>query len=673
METLAKLFTATPNTEEINLQHCQLHSLDPLLPLLKQFQELRHLNISQNGLSSLPLEMGQLTRLVALDISNNPFPSLQQVIPVLQTLPALKSLSVSFVLPTDQDYVLKALPKLRILNAAPLPFTRLSTPSRLPDMAKPIGSLLPAVRDHVQNVSSILSVLKSIGNPVEPHSEEDLRITRMFEHQVELAGMTLKQDGSVSPEQQTAALLQAKFKILTATTTLATQKAGECNPELGLAIQTLIYLHHELITSYHALTQSLLDQAPKDVEPAQLKQLLEVAEGLETDLQESTTALAIEKKKSASLQEENLRLRHQLGDNRPRSPMLYGTESKAARVHPPPPPPPVVAQKQQTKRPPQLPLVLVKKDKSIRDNNAPRVAPKQDNLSELKPVAMSSPVPNAVKNLTLKQLRDMIQAIYVSKRKADEMAIENRAAKETMEQHMYTYLNQRFGLHSLIVEYASAIMKGCTRFMKMDADVATFFHVIRNEVDEGFLRLKNKLEETVVALLRAFLRGLHPRKSEAAVNQMVNSKLSDQTYLTEEEWHSVVKYMYDTHDSHSIIRLVETHLSQDEPSNDANTLPFSSFRKILLSYQMHGRLRMLDDFCRYFEQVDTEKVGIITQQSLVDLMLRYTPYKTQDEMESIVQQADPLGNDAITFSEAVEVLFKDIRSHRVQQGVHGGP
>ncbi|EQC38763.1 hypothetical protein, variant [Saprolegnia diclina VS20] len=583
METLAKVFATTPGTEEITLQHARLYSLESLLPLLRQFKELRHLDVSQNNLSSLPPEMAQLSRLVALDISHNPFPSIQAVLPVLQQLPSLKSLSITLGSATDESLVMAALPKLRILNAAPLSFggpPKSYALQPVPSSSSTASnSALPM--DHVRNVASIVSVLKSIGDP---SPDEALRMSRMFDQQMELVAMSLKQELAAG-DHEAATLLHAKFKVLAACASLATQKAGECHPELGLAIQSLTFLHHELMTSYHALVLNLVETGRHEaaVAPGQLQQLLEVAEGLETDLQKSHAALAIEKQRVAQLQDENLRLRHQLGDNRPRSPSIHPHDvAPAATAKPPPPPPPQVRKA----TPPAVPVVLVKRDKPTRhENNNYTSRPRRPEVVEhskppMLPPAVS-PTPTTVKNLTLKQLRDMITAIYASKAKHDEMCAANFAPKETMEQHMYTYLNQRFGLQSLIVEYASAIMKGCTRYMKSDADVATFFHVVRNDMDEGFLRLKSKLEETVVALLRAFLRGLHPRKSEGALNQLIQAKLMDQTLLSEDEWHSVIKYMYDAHDCHAIVRLVESQVVQDD-NNVKRSLAFSTFRKVYI-------------------------------------------------------------------------------------------
>ena len=55
-----------------------------------------------------------------------------------------------------------------------------------------------------------------------------------------------------------------------------------------------------------------------------------------------------------------------------------------------------------------------------------------------------------------------------------------------MEQYMYTYLNQRYGLKSLIVEWASAIINGVKTFLREDHDVSLFGKILKNECDEEF-------------------------------------------------------------------------------------------------------------------------------------------------------------------------------------------
>ena len=60
------------------------------------------------------------------------------------------------------------------------------------------------------------------------------------------------------------------------------------------------------------------------------------------------------------------------------------------------------------------------------------------------------------KKLTREQLNEIIQNIYKSKITFDQNCIDLNKPLETMEQHMYQYLNNKYGLKNLTIEYASA-------------------------------------------------------------------------------------------------------------------------------------------------------------------------------------------------------------------------
>ena len=88
--------------------------------------------------------------------------------------------------------------------------------------------------------------------------------------------------------------------------------------------------------------------------------------------------------------------------------------------------------------------------------------------------------------LSLKQLKDTIEEIYASKTRFDQKCSDNKLPRETMEQHMYTFLNQKYGLKNLIIEWASAIINGIKKFSIEGNDVAVFGKQLRNEWDEEF-------------------------------------------------------------------------------------------------------------------------------------------------------------------------------------------
>ena len=91
------------------------------------------------------------------------------------------------------------------------------------------------------------------------------------------------------------------------------------------------------------------------------------------------------------------------------------------------------------------------------------------------------------KILPPKQLKDIIQDIYTQKLKFDQKARDLGQAIETMEQFMYTYLVQKYGLKSLIVEWATAIINSIKFYIQPqnenaaeDTTVSLFAKILKN-------------------------------------------------------------------------------------------------------------------------------------------------------------------------------------------------
>lgn len=106
-----------------------------------------------------------------------------------------------------------------------------------------------------------------------------------------------------------------------------------------------------------------------------------------------------------------------------------------------------------------------------------------------------------VKILTRKMLIDIIEEIYNSKTLYDKKCTDNRMPKETMEQHMYTYLNYKYGLKNLIIEWAVSIINAIKTFSLEDSEIFLFGKILKNEIEEEFRFTFEKLRNTVYELL----------------------------------------------------------------------------------------------------------------------------------------------------------------------------
>ena len=136
--------------------------------------------------------------------------------------------------------------------------------------------------------------------------------------------------------------------------------------------------------------------------------------------------------------------------------------------------------------------------------------------------------------------------MYGQKMKFDVKCEEGRQAKETMEQYMYTYLNQRYGLKNLIIEWAAAIIAGIKRYSKDDHEVALFGKILRNECDEEFRFIQQTVKETVFALLKAVIRERYPYKPEDVIQRVHEQTVHDQ--IDKWQWLKIIEKMYDLQD-----------------------------------------------------------------------------------------------------------------------------
>lgn len=56
-----------------------------------------------------------------------------------------------------------------------------------------------------------------------------------------------------------------------------------------------------------------------------------------------------------------------------------------------------------------------------------------------------------------------------------------------METHMYTYLNLKYGLKSMAIEWAMSVVNGIRKYGLDDPEIGMFGKILRNEIEEKFV------------------------------------------------------------------------------------------------------------------------------------------------------------------------------------------
>jgi len=73
---------------------------------------------------------------------------------------------------------------------------------------------------------------------------------------------------------------------------------------------------------------------------------------------------------------------------------------------------------------------------------------------------------NQAKLMPLKNLKKLIMQISESKIKYNDFWVKTKLPIETMEQYLYTFLNQKYGLKPLVIDWVSAIVNSIQAYSK---------------------------------------------------------------------------------------------------------------------------------------------------------------------------------------------------------------
>jgi len=161
--------------------------------------------------------------------------------------------------------------------------------------------------------------------------------------------------------------------------------------------------------------------------------------------------------------------------------------------------------------------------------------------------------------LPLKVLLTEAEAIYASKSKSDAA---NPLLRETLEQHMYSFLKARHGAFaSMIAANAATLIRSCNVYAPLDNDAAVFSKILRSEIDEDFRLVQKQVKETATELLRLQLKATFPLKLEPAINDLFKERTNASSGVVDEDsWKAIVRYMYEAKDAIVLEKRVVEHL-----------------------------------------------------------------------------------------------------------------
>lgn len=226
-----------------------------------------------------------------------------------------------------------------------------------------------------------------------------------------------------------------------------------------------------------------------------------------------------------------------------------------------------------------------------------------------------------------------------------------------------------------MMEWATGIVTAVQRYTSEDNDVTVFGKILKNECDEEFRFVQQQVKETVSELLKMFLRGKFPLKTNSDIETMLSEKCAG--YVSEEEWMDIVKYMYNPTDAELLVtllrelqqkravallpakkKLTRNELTQirEKQSAQRNRISYRDFLKVLLDFQLHGHEKFLQTFIDHFQAADQDQNGVINEEEFRSLLENLGVDLDEMEISRLLGLVDPFNNQQITFSECVTLL-----------------
>ncbi|KAG5502970.1 hypothetical protein JKF63_04743 [Porcisia hertigi] len=589
------------------------------------------------------MDLSALSKLETLDLSFNPFGGLDHILDGLQSLPLLVSLSVSLPAPAE-DHLISQLPTLTCLNGI---------------------AIVDPTRADVSGAYWRLAYSEDINKLFNDVSRQDASTTHEFHDYMNrvvqhVTRLTASEDDAFAQEGEVLKARRLLYESCFGDVIRSTFKDG--HGVLGRRLQALLRYESAMMDQYDMHWRRMLQD--RDDRVSHIRQ--DVHDAME-DIRSIIEHLPPIEAQRPSIAEENW----QRGGEEapcgagPGASASFGSTPLAGAGHST-----------------HMDVSRLGASASV----SPKPMPPAGFMLRSQRPSSERRTPRSMftKTLALKQLKDIMRGIYTSKVKYDDKCKQNHLPRETMEQHMYTYLNQKYGLREIILKWATAIVDAVRRYAPEDNDVAVFGKILRNEVEEGFRFVQEHLRETVRELLRSHIKAKQPLGRMVELNNTLQQTMSGT--VSEDVWKEVVKYMYNTTDAALVTSIIHQHLYrqacpklQPHRKGETKLLPtvvcppllYKNFVRLLLDFQLDRHERFLERFVKIFRRYDSDQNGIVNCFEFVSIVRELDSSKSEEEVESMVCQIDPHGNQLITFSDCISLLNDELLQLFHSQQVSG--
>ena len=289
------------------------------------------------------------------------------------------------------------------------------------------------------------------------------------------------------------------------------------------------------------------------------------------------------------------------------------------------------------------------------------------------------------KQMSLIQVKESIEEIYENKVIFDQKCKKNKACRESMEQYIYLFFKQRFGLNNIVIEWVFGLIEALKIYASSDSDVALFSLILRNEVDEEFAKIQGQIKGTIEEILINLLEANHPNKTKKVINHMVKEKKKGRvremlaleivnTMYTDEHPNKdeILVKLEDQVEEESKAIVLEAQKKKDkkrngkqkdkkkkkqEPKEKEKGILYTNLVKIILDMQLKTHYKFLKNLSWEFRKFDNQNYGFISKEQFRKLTNNFLQGSdVLVDLEEMISKRGSFDPSFLTFSDVVSMF-----------------
>lgn len=648
MKKVQDLLKLKPEAEKLNLSLMQIESINDLIFELFHFHNLKELDLSCNRIKSLPKDLSILKTIERLDVSNNLFLDIEQVLFSLASMPSLLELNITYDPNNLKHTIGYYLPKLEVINGE---VVKLGGEAKLEN---PIITVKNGKVDIDRSKSSRIALTHGF-----LFFDEELANIRNFQQNVNLLAQEIapniksQTQGVKDQTKQIEDLVRTSYEFNDNVVNKCMK--GDLSKNVETYQEKLQYLQ-ELIGSYNNFVR---DKYPRIA--AANDNVFNMLYVLLDNLKRQAPYLQHEAIKSGNQSVSNYRgdknqsVIEKVSDSilaKPTSSDNNNNEKTLLRLK----------IKELEKEVDELRKENEDIYKNVINDTKKEVLNFTKKVNSLK---QSTKIENvategdkkkqilSLKGYTKRQINDLILDIMTQKKVHDEKCIRTKQPITTIENFLFVYFSSKYGLKDMIMVEVSSIIDRINSFAESSVEVEIFRRIIRNEVDEKFYWMVQNLKQGFKTKLDSYYREkVKKNSSKADVDNFTNSK-SNGT-LARKEADYIITTSYPGKDQQKILASFDDYFNIN--CNNDNELDYLLFIDFIFRYELDMHLQYVNHVSQFFVDTDNDKNGVITKKQFLNLMDVFAQRNVNCSFESMLEQADPTNSNSITFSKVIEVL-----------------